>query len=107
MTKVMFLGISCLVVFAQYQKGGGTAIQLIEEETGDPMATATVNLPGRIATKAQFMAAGHPEYVLIKDCDENEGVLKSLQEAGIVGEHACYITEGWSRYPMVPLLMKA
>lgn len=108
MHKVTFLGIPCVLAFHQYQKGGGTAIQLFDEETGDPMCTATVNVLGaNIPSKQKCLDAGHPEHVLIKDCDENEGMLKALQDAGVVGEHVCYVNSGWSRYPLVPLLVTA
>ena len=108
MIEVTFLNHVCVVAFSRYQKGDGTAIQLYVKETGEPMATATVNLVGNhpnIATRKQYLAKGLPEHVCIKTYDGNEGLLEVLQQAGIVGPHACYANNGFARYPLCPLLV--
>ena len=107
MIEVNFLNEVCVVSFSRYQKGDGTAIQLYVKETGEPMATATVNLVGHpnLATRKQFLANGSLEHVCVKSYDQNEGLLEILQKAGILGPHACYVSSGFARYPLCPLLI--
>ncbi len=72
MNKVKFMEAELDVVFDQYATGN-TAIRLIEN--GTPFAMATINDPDVELEKDQ---------VLIKDYSENTGMVKALQEAGIV-----------------------
>ena len=72
MNKVKFNGAECDVVFDQYENGR-TAIRLTEN--GSPFATATINDPEIWL---------EPGQVIIKDYSENEGMVKALQDAGIV-----------------------
>lgn len=71
-----FAGIACVAVFNSYAADDSVAIQLEEDATGMPVATASVCLQGRWQ-----VAAGE---VLIKEYNENRGVLGALVEAGIV-----------------------
>jgi hypothetical protein len=72
MRKVTFNGTECNVVFDKYATGG-KAIRLTED--GSPYATATINDPEAYLKKDQ---------VLVKDYSENKGMVKALQEAGII-----------------------
>ena len=54
---------------------GRTAIQLYDAEIGDPIATATVNIPDEPLPD---------NHVFIKNWSENEGILDSLVEADYV-----------------------
>lgn len=56
---------------------GDTALQFFSR-TGEPLATCTVNLE----------AYGHrpqPGNIIVKDYAENKGMLRALQEEGVVG----------------------
>lgn len=66
-----------LKVRYQHYQNQRLAVVLVDSYTYEPVATATVNLPDTI------MAA---EHVAIKDWSENEGMLKTLQLAGLIGE---------------------
>lgn len=58
-----------------YYASGARAIHLIDENTGEPIATATVNIVGEKIKDSQ---------VFVKDYSENEGMTKALIEAGII-----------------------
>jgi hypothetical protein len=72
MKKVNFLGTECDVVLGEYDNGR-KAIQLVEN--GCPFATASINKPDMDIAADQ---------VIIKDYSENKGMVKALQDAGIV-----------------------
>lgn len=55
-------------------------IQLVEIESGDPVATATMSVP-----------SGDTADVWIKDYDENEGVVECLVRAGVLTETAAVV----------------
>lgn len=81
--------------FAKYSNDR-IAILLVEEGTGEDIATATVNVP----------EANVPEgYVGIKDYSENEGMLQFLVDNGIVEPPARYIPSGWVSIPVCKLLV--
>lgn len=67
---VKFKEWNCFVKKGEYGNGR-TAIQLYDAETGEPIATATVNLPDEPIAKG---------YTFIKDWSENEGMLESLKD---------------------------
>ena len=54
---------------------GRTALKVYDADTGEPIATATVNLPD------QPLPDNH---VFIKNWSENEGILDSLVEANYI-----------------------
>lgn len=95
MLVVNFLDCLCVVTFAQYGNGR-TAIELDEEATGEPMATATVNVP-------DYPLA--PNEVVIKNYSENEGMLDVLIKAGIVSEPKGNAIRGLST-PICDLLIE-
>lgn len=67
-------GYTCKTVFDKYENGR-TAIRLVDDKDGSPIATATINLPGEWVAENQ---------VLIKDYSENSGMAKALLDAGVV-----------------------
>lgn len=70
---VYFKGYQCKLKFGQYGNGN-TAIQLVEKESREPVATATVN-GDRI---------NNDNEVGIKDWSENEGMTRALVDAGVI-----------------------
>lgn len=70
---VNFRGYECEMKFGQYGNGN-TAMQLVEKESGQPVATATVNAD-RI---------NESDEVGIKNWSENEGMAAALYYAGII-----------------------
>lgn len=62
--------------FAQYSNGR-TAICLTDAVTGEPVMTATVNLPDEPLVEGE---------VIIKDWSENEGIMTSLMNAGVISD---------------------
>lgn len=75
---------------------GRKALGLIDVEDGSPVMVATVNIP---------MADLSETETIIKDYSENEGVLKFLQENGIVGPVKREIPTGFVRCPVVDILI--
>ena len=75
-TNVKFMGWDCAVYLARYQTTGAPAILLRDSYTGEPIATATVNLG----------VMPKPGNVIIKTWSENEGIDDALAEAGVLGE---------------------
>ena len=74
--RVVFGGYDCLTFLGTYSSDNSTAIRLVDSDTYEPVATATVCIP-------EFT----PEVgeVLIKSWSENEGMKESLMEYGIIG----------------------
>lgn len=80
---------------SRYQDGS-RAIEILDER-GSPLVRATVCLVG-------YDEAPAPGNVFIKNWSENEGVLESLQRAGIVGEVVRTVPCGYVEAHEVPLL---
>jgi len=80
--RIQFKKWDCELVRRQYQNGR-VALELVAWQNvpeqdifeGEPVATCTVNLP-------QYPLA--KDEVLIKDYSENEGMLQTLLDAGVV-----------------------
>ena len=72
--KVIFLGEHCNVMFHKYIVDSRIAIRLVTED-GEPMATATVNIPN---------VTLNPYEVLIKDYSENEGMWEALVDGNVI-----------------------
>lgn len=83
---------------ASYGKhaNGQTRIQLYDVMDGMPYATATVVVDDILNT----------DEVAIKDYSENDGILESLIEAGIVSEPIAYKRSGFIQIPICKLLTK-
>jgi len=76
MLKVKFKEWNCIVNIGRYAHNDRTSISLIDEEDGQPVATATINIPEIPVRENQ---------ALIKDYSENAGMLKLLVDAEIIG----------------------
>ena len=67
---------------------GRTAIQLYDAEDGSPLMTASVNIPELaevvIEHLCERLGIDKKRFVLIKNWSENEGILMSLEEAGVI-----------------------
>ena len=72
--KVKFLGEHCDIIFTKYMVNNRIAIGLVTED-GEPMATATVNIPN---------VTLNPHEVLIKDYSENEGMWEALVDGNVI-----------------------
>jgi hypothetical protein len=72
--KVKFKQWDCIAQGAYYGNER-RAIELIDAEDGEPIATASVNLPDEIL---------HENCIFIKDYAENAGMVIALIEAGII-----------------------
>ena len=92
---VSFLGEECSVQLGEYSNGR-TSITLVCQD-GEPMATATVNLPDVLL---------NPDEVCIKDYSENKGILAALQQAGIVSDVHETLTTGFTCVHVCFLLVK-
>tara|TARA_R110002050_G_scaffold38456_4_gene94961 strand:+ start:375 stop:680 length:306 start_codon:yes stop_codon:yes gene_type:complete len=64
------------LVFNKYGNGR-TAILLVDKEDKSPVAVATVNIPDYHDLK--------DDEVIIKNYSENDGMIETLQEAGVIG----------------------
>ncbi len=65
---------------------GQRSIEIIDSDTGEPLFTATVQIPDEILEDNE---------VIIKSYSENEGVLQWLYDNGIVTEIVRNIPVGW------------
>jgi len=90
---VKFLGYECVVEKHKYANGR-PALELIDAGNGEPITTATVNLP--------HLPAG-PNRVFIKDYSENEGILSALVAAGIVKPTGETVQSGFVEVPVCEL----
>lgn len=86
MTKVKFKQWNCIAEFSRYVDNDRISIRLTEEETAEPIATASVNLT--------FIKGMTDNEIAIKDYVENEGMVKALKEAGIIGEIILTVQSG-------------
>lgn len=63
------------------------ALRLVDPDTGEPIATATVNLPDEPLA---------PNEIAVKDYSENEGMTQTLALGGIiVGKARRYVRSGF------------
>ena len=77
-----FLGKACHVVQGQYSNGR-IALRIVSL-SGEPLATATINMPEVGGMK--------PDYVIIKDYSENEGMLDWLVSNRVVTRPIEWVT---------------
>lgn len=73
-------------------KNGGTALQLMDAEDGFPYAMATVWIEGLAEDE-----------VAIKNYSENEGILETLIDAGIVEKPHRLVSSGFVNIPVCRL----
>ena len=93
--RVMFLGYECKLQFGKYGNGR-TAIELVDAHNGEPIATATLNMPRVPLAENQ---------VFIKDYSENEGMLAALEAAGVVRAMGVHVPSGFASLPVCELLV--
>jgi len=84
---IKFRGWDCEVQVLRYANGR-PAIQLVDAQTGEPLARATVNLPDEYLS---------PNEVFIKNYSENEGILDALVAGGVVVPPHRYVKTGHVR----------
>ena len=92
---VQFREWTCHVILDRYQNGR-IALSLVDANNGEPVATATCNIP-------ELPLEDHE--VFIKDYSENEGMLATLEKAGIVRNTGQYVTSGFVKIPVCELLI--
>ena len=92
--QVHFKGWECNLEFSKYSNGR-TAITLIDAKTNEPIAKATINIPE---------VPLFPDEVIIKDHDENEGMVAALIKAGIIIQPFDRCKSGYSTYQMCSLV---
>ena len=81
--------------WGSYHSNGRTALELIDVEDGEVVMVATVNIPDSSIEKDEL---------IIKNYSENEGVLESLQKAGIAGPVLRTVRTGFVSCPVVKRL---
>lgn len=81
---ITIYGIPCVPVFSRYRDNDRIAI-LLKTPQGEPVATATINQP-------DFDL--EPDQVLIKNYAENESVLDTLVNAGIIEDTGLTVPVG-------------
>lgn len=99
MEPIKFKNYVCDVNLGRYGNGR-LAIQLTSAVhdakhdiyLGSPIATATVNIPEATITE---------NHIIIKEHSENEGMLKALQDAGLIGAPIAKIGSGFVEFPIV------
>lgn len=96
MNTIKFKKWECFVDMTGRYDTGIRAIDLVEKDTGDLIARATVNIPG------EFVPSGH---VLIKNWGENEGVKEALMNAGVIGPEVNSVPAGYVRATLHKLLI--
>ncbi len=92
---IQFAGYSCKLSFARYINGG-IAIRLVDAEDHTPIAMATI-----CVTDAQLKEGE----VLIKDYSENQGMVDTLTEAGIIEKTGRTVRSGYVDIPVCRLLV--
>lgn len=94
--RVNFEGTVCNVTVETYAEGHRTAIELVDAATGDHFATATVNVPEVPLSEGE---------VLVKDYNENAGILAALQRAGILEPTGRVVPVGFAAVAVCRLLV--
>ena len=93
--SVRFDDCDCELKFSQYANRR-VAISLVDAHTGEPVATATVNVPD---------AACPSGCVFIKDWGDNAGVLAALTAAGVVRDAGTRVPCGFEQADLCYLRM--
>jgi hypothetical protein len=85
------------LVWSTYRSNNRSALELVDPRTGEPFTTATVNLPGvQLAD----------DEIILKDYSENEGMLRSLVDAGVVQDMGRRERTGFVTCPVVRVLRR-
>lgn len=91
--KVTFLNYNCVVLFERYRNNNRICLSLVDEDDGEPVATATTNLPDISLDEDE---------VIIKNYSENEGILRALIDAKVVKSPERFVDAG--RFPVCRLV---
>lgn len=94
--QVKFKNYTCDLEFNRYAADGSPHISLIDIESKEFIATATVYIQGKPPAE---------NYVWIKDYSENEGILQALIDAKVVEPTGIHTTTGFVTVPLVRLLI--
>ena len=97
--KVKFKGWVCDVVLSTYAVDQSNALLLLDSDTSERIATATVNLSG-------YGVNLKGDLIPIKNYSENEGMLQTLLDAGVIGDPIRTVHTGHTEIPIVKLLKK-
>lgn len=96
MKKIHFKNYICTLKVGKYYETDRTALQLIDNIDGSPVATASINIG--IEEVAE-------DEIAIKDYGENTGMVKALVDAEIISEPLRYVTRGYVEIPICKLLI--
>lgn len=93
------MGVRCAVTLQPYENGRPALVLDIDDPSNEDdkarWCTATTNLP-------EVDLAD--DVVAIKDCDELQGMMQSLVDAGIVEDTGATIPTGWSSRKLARLI---
>jgi hypothetical protein len=92
--KTKYIDEECEIVKTRYSNG--RIGLLLDTPAGEPVAVATVNLSDEPLEDG---------YTFIKDYSQNEGLLKALQDAGIVGPIVDIVSTGYVNAYTVKVLI--
>jgi hypothetical protein len=84
--NIIFQDWICVLEEGKYSNGR-TALSLIDAENGEPVATATINVPDFDIKEDE---------VIIKDYSENHGMIESLMKANIISAPNKSIKWNWT-----------
>lgn len=96
--SVHFGQYECDCYRTSYPAGGATALYLVEKASGEPIATATVNVPEANST----LGIGA---ILVKDYRENSGMMAALEAAGIAADTGRRVPTGFTEAKVARLLL--
>lgn len=91
MKEVKFAGFDCVVKKTKYMNNNNLALVLLDKEDGEMVARVTINTEQKLPD----------DVALVKDYSENEGMLESIKNAGIVKGVIGYATLGFVVAPIV------
>ena len=87
----------CELQFGRYHGNDRIAIELVCHNNGEPIATATVNVPNIDLKENE---------IIIKDYSENKGILDALITAGIISSPQKHVKTGFVECPICLLLIE-
>ena len=90
---IQALGYACTLQWARYGNGRA-ALRLVDAETGEPLATASVNVPDEALADDEMC---------VKDYAENAGLLDDLVRAGIVEATGRFVSAGYVTIPIAKI----
>ena len=93
--NVTFNDSECTLDYAFYENGR-TALLLLDATDGQPVATASVNIPE---------VPLEDDEIAIKDYSENEGMYNVLNAAGVISQPVSFIENGFVVIPVCKLLL--